>query len=284
MKRTMFFALLPLAVSPFACSGADSGAMSDPSLRSGAVEIRLVDAPAQDVTEIVVTIDSVDAHVAGSGWVNLTSGTRTIDLLKLQGGSFALLGVAQFPSGHITQLRLHVVEGGVDYVTTPDGVHHPLKVPSGEESGIKIKGGFDWSACAGGNLTLDFDGKKSIFTHPVGGGAGDEWILRPVIRLKSFRQHKQACGDEPGAGEGAAGSTGTAGNSAGATGSASGGTAGGGTSAGGSGGSEATPTPPSDGGGVTTPPLPPDTSDPCTTVMCSDGSVCAEGTCYPLIP
>jgi uncharacterized membrane protein YgcG len=152
---------------------------------TGRMEVRLVDAPATDVNEIWVTILHVDAHVAGAGWKTIASQRATVDLLKLQNGMFALLGVTQLPAGKLSQIRLYVDEAGPNYVVTPDGKQHPLKAPSGPESGIKLKLGLDLPACATGNITLDFDGKKSIFTHPKGAGAGDQWILRPVVRLKA---------------------------------------------------------------------------------------------------
>ena len=221
----------------------------------GRMEIRLVDAPADEVKEIVVTITRVEAHVAGGGgWMVLAEKTATIDLLKLQGGSFVQLGVVDFPGGKITQLRLYVKEDGPNYVVTPDGMQHPLKVPSGSESGIKIKGGFDWTACDVGNVTLDFDGKKSIHVHPKGAGAGDEWILRPVVRLKSVSVTGDAC--RPDAGVPA----------------------------------DAAPLPPADAGAPdTTPPEetdagspvmnPPPGPDPCLNVMCPEGQFCFNGTC-----
>jgi hypothetical protein len=170
------------------------GCSSDPSGggMTGRIDVRLVDAPSDTVTSIVVTVTKVDAHVASAGWVTLANTTQTIDLLKLQGGTWASLGVTQFPAGHVTQVRLYVTDAGPNYVVTPDGVQHPLTVPSGDESGIKIIGGFDVAACETGNITLDFDGHNSIFTHPVGTGAGDEWILRPVIKLKSV-EHAGTC-------------------------------------------------------------------------------------------
>ncbi len=159
---------------------------------TGRLELRLVDAPADDVKEIIVTITRVEAHVTGGGgWLTLGKQTATIDLLKLQNGTFAQLGVTKMPTGKVTQLRLYVKEDGPNYVTTPDGVQHPLKVPSGPQSGIKIKGGFHWNKCAMGNVTIDFDGKKSIHVHPTGGK--DLWILRPVVRLKSVSVTGDAC-------------------------------------------------------------------------------------------
>jgi transcriptional regulator with AAA-type ATPase domain len=123
--------------------------------------------------------------------VELSSQKATVDLLKLQNGTFASLGVTALPGGRLTQIRLLVDEAGPNYVTTPDDVHHPLKVPSGTQSGIKLKLGVDLPDCPVGTLTLDFDGKKSIFTHPTGNG--DLWILRPVVRLKAVTAQPGDC-------------------------------------------------------------------------------------------
>jgi hypothetical protein len=164
--------------------GGDQGAF-DPASWSGGMtggmQVRLVDAPNTDVKSVVVTITHVDAHVAGAGWQTIASTRVTIDLLALQGGTFALLGVAQLPAGQLTELRLYVDPSGDNHVVGPDGVQHPLTVPSGPESGIKLKLGLALPACATGHLTLDFDGKKSIWVHPHGNH--DDWILRPVVRL-----------------------------------------------------------------------------------------------------
>jgi hypothetical protein len=219
---------------------------------AGLVEVRLVDAPSTDVTEIVVTIVRVEAHSAGGGgWIVLGDKTATIDLLELQGGTFAQLGVAQMPSGKVTQLRLYVKEDGPNYVTTPDGMHHPLTVPSGPESGIKIKAGFDWPACGVGNMTIDFDGKKSIMVHPKGAGAGDEWLLRPVVRIKSVSVTGDGCGADGGIMMPPVG--GTPGVDAGVT--------------------------PPMGEGNTPPVMMTPPGDNCASVMCGEGLLCYNGAC-----
>ncbi len=216
----------------------------------GSMELRLVDAPSDDVTQIVVTITRVTAHAAGGGWMTLAEKTATIDLLALQGGSFAQLGVVKMPAGRLTQLRLYVKEDGPNYVTTPDGVHHPLTVPSGPQSGIKIKAGFEWPDCAAGQVTVDFDGKKSIFVHPKGAGAGDEWLLRPVVRLKSVTAVGNGCGPDAGAAAGPLG-----------------------------GGQDAA-APPASGD---TPIMPPPAGDPCNVVTCDGNQFCNNGHCAPVI-
>jgi hypothetical protein len=233
----------------------------------GLLELRLVDAPATDVTEIVVTITRVEAHVAGGGgWMVLGDKTATIDLLKLQGGTFAQLGVVQMPAGKVTQLRLYVKEDGPNYVTTPDGKQHPLTVPSGTQSGIKLKGQFDWPNCGIGNVTIDFDGKKSIFTHPKGAGAGDEWLLRPVVRLKSISVKEGTCGPAPDAGVPNENPS-VPGSDAGT--------------------GDPTPPPPPPPPPTMPPTMPPvmnpPPGDPCAAVTCGDGLVCYNGACLQVV-
>ncbi len=230
--------------------GGDPGGARAGGGQGGRMELRLVDAPADEVKEIVVTITRVEAHVAGGGgWRVLAEETATIDLLKLQGGTFAQLGVVDFPGGKITQLRLYVKEDGPNYVTTPDGARHPLTVPSGTQSGIKIKGGFDWTACDVGHVTLDFDGKKSIHVHPKGAGAGDEWLLRPVVRLKSVSVTGDACRPDAGAADAQPEPTDAAPD---------------------------TSIEPADAG---PPIITPPPGDPCAAVMCSEGQFCYNGRC-----
>jgi hypothetical protein len=258
MKRNNYLPSLALVGLLSTATGCADSASSVTTGR-GSLEIRLVDAPADEVKEIVVTILRVEAHVAGGGWMVLAEKTATIDLLKLQGGTFAQLGVTQFPGGKITQLRLYVKEDGPNYVVTPDGQQHHLNTPSGVESGLKIKAGFDWSACDVGNVTIDFDGKKSIHVHPRGGGAGDEWQLRPVIRLKSVSVTGDACNPTPPMMADAAPMDPPAETDAGA------------------------PVDPPAQADAGVPIMPPPVGDPCAEVMCAEGSFCYNGTCRPNI-
>ncbi len=162
----------------------------------GQLAVELVDAPNPAVDEIWVTVTQVRAHVAGSGWTTIHDQPLAVDLLKLQTYA-APLGLVDLPSGTVTQLRL-VVEKDTSYVVT-GGVQVPLKVPSGAESGIKIHGPWQISACTQTTVTLDFDGHRSIWYHETTGGA--EWILRPVIRTKKTAHAPGTCGEDGGGGE-----------------------------------------------------------------------------------
>jgi hypothetical protein len=207
-----------------ACSSGENTEPVPPGM--GRVETMLVGASGQQglssklgVKEIIVTIAKVTAHSTESGWQTLSSQTTTVDILKL--AQFAKpLGFANMPKGKITQVRLYVAEAGPQYVTRDDGARVDLKVPSGLQSGIKLKGLFDVGGCQLTTLPIEFDGKHSIWVHPT--GQQDEWILRPVIRAGKIEGTEVGCatpvdptqGTNPGAG-GGGGSTGSAGGAGG---------------------------------------------------------------------
>jgi hypothetical protein len=178
-------------------TGTDSGSAPGTRLASGLGEfaLYLVDQPAPEATEIWVTITSVTAHVAGTGWVplELTTNPFTIDLLKLADHAEAL-GFRTIPPGKVTQIRLLLAEEG--HHVTVDGAPAPLKVPSGYQSGIKIIGNWDVTSCSRTAVTIDFDGNKSIWYHPT--GQGEQWILRPVIRVRSSETTPITCPPAPG--------------------------------------------------------------------------------------
>jgi uncharacterized protein DUF4382 len=177
-----------------ACSGAQSSlpTASTSSELTGPIEVRLDNveevndlAPVVSAaTKVVVTITRIDARVGvhgdgdDGGWRTIVDKTETVDLLSLNGGSFASLGIGTLPAGNLEQLRLFVSETGPNYVMTADGVTHALIVPSSE---IRIVGDFDTESCATGHVTLDFEGRHSIVVAPDEGQSG--WILRPVVRL-----------------------------------------------------------------------------------------------------
>ncbi len=142
------------------------------------------------LSKIVLTIARVEAkvdvdtvgHEHDDSWVTVANGPFTIDLLSLDGGSLATLGVTRLPAGDVDSLRLVLSEGASSYVVTPAGATLPLVVPSGEQAGIRVTGDFDAQACATGHVTLEFAGRHSIEVHPS--RDGDVYVLRPVVRVR----------------------------------------------------------------------------------------------------
>ena len=172
------------AMALAACGASTSGG-------NGMLAVALTDAPSPDVKGIVVTVDSVTAHSDQAGWVTVAQGPFTVDLLTLQDVSMKL-GEISLPAGTVSEVRLILADGGPQYVVLADGSHAPLKTPSGAQSGEKLKGPFTVSACERHTLTIDFDGKNSIAYHQTG-GPNPEWILRPVIRVKTEADEVLPC-------------------------------------------------------------------------------------------
>ena len=254
----MMSRFLILAVAVSACAGSE-----DPGADVGRISASLSATGAQGmgtqlgVREIIVTIDKVTAHSNTAGWVNLSSSEVRVDILKLADSAVAL-GFQNVPAGRVSQLRLYVKEGGEQYVTRNDGTRIDLKVPSGLQSGIKLKGLFDVDGCQASNVPLALDGKRSIWVHPTGGE--DLWILRPVIRTGKIEASGMACLPPPGGGGGDIPGGGTGGGTPGG-----GGTGGGGGLTEGGGDPGMNPPPPAPLGGSGS--------------ICATGSTCLSGVC-----
>lgn len=179
-------ALASAAAAVVACTGAQSGG------GQGQLAVSMVDAPNLEYAEIWVNVDRVTARSIQGGWQTVSSTPFSVNLLTLQGTTALDLGSLNLPVGTVTEIRL-ILANQDSTIQTADGVTHPLKVPSGTHSGIKIKGPWEITACNKTAVTIDFDGKSSIWYHPT--GQGDEWILRPVIRVKKAEQVAIACPD-----------------------------------------------------------------------------------------
>ncbi len=144
----------------------------------GDIKIYLVDTPYDyDAVNIVVT--EVSVHLASSdsvsGWMVINGTTRTIDLLNLTNGNVDILGTSRLDVGTYTQIRLKIGTGSNVVV---DGQTHPLNIPSGAQSGLKLNHQFDIEANALYEVTLDFDASRSI--HVTGNG---QYQMTPVIRV-----------------------------------------------------------------------------------------------------
>jgi hypothetical protein len=192
--QTVAFALLATAVVAAAACGAKTQPNATPT-GQGRLAVALVDAPVPQVDQVVVNVTRVTAHHVTEGWITITppgvseATPLAVDLLTLRAPAAPLdLGLADLPPGRVTQVRLYVTQGGNYVVPTGGSTQVPLKVPSGTQSGIKVKGPWEIAACSQTSLVLDFDAKKSIWFHPA--QQGTEWILRPVI-------HTRHAGTEP---------------------------------------------------------------------------------------
>lgn len=140
------------------------------------LKIKLTDAPV-NADEVNVDIQQVRVNFRNdsSGWVNLNTIAGVYDLLGLQNGVDTLLATGTIPSNSVKEIRFVL---GASNSIKVNGIVYPLTIPSGSESGLKIK--VD-KQCNGpvDSLIIDFDAALSI--HQTGNG---DYKLKPVLKVK----------------------------------------------------------------------------------------------------
>jgi hypothetical protein len=138
--------------------------------------LRLTDAPAAYQE---VNIDLVGAAVNfrddSTGWINLPVRAGVYNLLQLQNGVDTLISSSPLPTGVIKELRLIL---GLNNSIKVSNVVYPLVIPSGSQSGLKIKISKRIAESIE-TLVVDFDAALSV--HQTGNG---NYQLRPVLRIK----------------------------------------------------------------------------------------------------
>jgi hypothetical protein len=184
---------LPLvALVAFPACGGSAG------LSTGSLVVKMHDHPisgVEDVGHVYVTIESVEVMREEDGVEireTVASTPGQYDLLELQNGVEAVLGGGDFPAGEYRWIRLIVAKDTrSDIRTLPadqlknyivvDGTAHPLVVPSGHNTGIKL--GHSFTIAPGGTtvLTLDFDVRQSV--HVCGRRHANVYRLKPRIKV-----------------------------------------------------------------------------------------------------
>lgn len=140
------------------------------------LRIRLTDAPF-DASEVNVDIRQVRVNLQddSSGWVNLDTRAGVYNLLDYQHGIDTLIAQSIVPTGRLKEVRF--VLGSQNSIKIADKTY-PLTIPSGSESGLKIKLNKQLNAQLD-SLVIDFDAALSIFQEGTG-----NFKLKPVLKLK----------------------------------------------------------------------------------------------------
>jgi Domain of unknown function (DUF4382) len=171
MKRiTLAALLLTIMVGFYACSKNNEQAT---------LQVRLTDNPT-GLREVNVDIQQVrikfsDDSLSNGGWVDMATNAGIYNLLGLQNGVDTLLATGSFPTDVVKEIRL--VLGPNNTVKDTLNVVHPLTIPSGGESGLKIKVNKKLNANLQ-TLLIDFDAALSIKKEAGG------YKLRPVLKIK----------------------------------------------------------------------------------------------------
>ena len=176
MKRNAFWSLLAVTaislVAVVSCSKDNEG--------ESTLQVRMTDGPTNlaqvnvDIKEINVKF--TDDTSSTNGWVSMPTTAGVYNLLGLQNGVDTLLATLVVPKQTVREIRF--VLGPNNSVKDTLGVVYPLTIPSGEESGLKIKVNKQLSASLE-TLLIDFDAALSVYQ--TGTGA---YKLKPVLKIK----------------------------------------------------------------------------------------------------
>jgi len=196
MKKALLWGALILTLAAmiivWGCGDGGSGSgTASVGTSKGALSLSLIDA-SSNYNAVYVTIGEIQVHPGGGDWITLLTPHVTVNLLDLRNGVRQELGIADLSPGHYTQLRLNIdktpdsglnkfdtIHPFANYVVDASGNIHDLKIPSGEQSGVKIVNEFDINENRTTEIVLDFDACRSV----VEAGSSGKWILKPVIRI-----------------------------------------------------------------------------------------------------
>jgi hypothetical protein len=170
MKKIVFGALVGLLF--VACS-------KDSNDNATTIKVRMTDAPIL-ADEVNVDIQAIrvkfrDDPDSTKGWADLNTNVGVYNLLGLQNGIDTLLAVGVIPTNDVKEIRF--VLGSNNSIKVA-GITYPLTIPSGSESGLKIKVNKKLSGPVD-SVLIDFDAALSI--HQTGLG---DYKLKPVLKIK----------------------------------------------------------------------------------------------------
>jgi hypothetical protein len=169
------------------------GGGSDGGDKTGMLKLGITDAPVDVADAVVVQFSGVELKPRNGAPFSVTfaGGPKSIDLLEQQGTQRAmLLDGESVPAGEYEWMRLEVdaEQNVVDSYVTIAGSQCEMRIPSGDESGLKLIRGFTVGAGTTTDLTIDFNLRKSL-VQPPGQQAnstncnGQAYLLKPVLRV-----------------------------------------------------------------------------------------------------
>ena len=174
-----------------ACGDEDGGGGGQ---KTGTLKVGITDAPVDFADQVVVQFSGVELKPRDGEAFSIDFPSKRLDLLELQGSRRALLldGEA-VPAGEYEWLRLKVDAdpnvGGDSYVRLEAGGEEcEMRVPSGDQTGLKLVRGFTVGAGAVTDFTIDFDLRKSVVAPPgqrtpVSTCNGQAYLLKPALRM-----------------------------------------------------------------------------------------------------
>lgn len=155
--------------------GCSDKTLTENGSNTGRLVITAFDAPPPEgIEHLFLNVVEVSAHHEDQGWLTLNNVDTTIDFLELINGVTVVLVDDTVPSGYYSQLRL--VLSDTNQIVVND-ITHPLTVPSGTQTGVKLNLDFEINNDEFVNLYIDFDVSKSVVV------ANESFKLKPTYRV-----------------------------------------------------------------------------------------------------
>jgi hypothetical protein len=177
-----------IGVAPFLFLTACGGGSGEVAVeQTGIINIAITDATVDDVTKVNVQFTGVTLKPQSGDEIEMFfDPPKDFDLLTLSGGMTAeLLPDTRVPAGSYNWIRLAVnakFDNVFDsYAMLPQG-EVELRVPSGNQSGLKLVSGFTVTQNQSTNIVIDWDLRKAL-SDPTGQPG---LHLRPALRVTNM--------------------------------------------------------------------------------------------------
>lgn len=166
MKFISYCAVAALGLSLLACKKEQS---------STNFQVRLTDGPL-NVEKVNIDIRQVNIRFEKDSvkWVPMQTKQGIYNLLDFQNGADTSIASGNYENGIVKEIRLIL---GDQNTIVENGVTYPLTIPSGSESGLKIKIAKHLRTTMD-SLVIDFDAGLSVKKE------SDGYKLRPVLKIK----------------------------------------------------------------------------------------------------
>ncbi len=174
---------LPLAAA-MALAGCGGGGGGD-GAATGRISLAVTDAPVDSASSVVVEFTEIELKPeSGPPFTIGLDPARQVDLYDLQEGMSEYLVIDEtVPAGRYNWVRLglNAEEGLTDsYIEMEDSTVHPLHIPSGAQTGLKLVSGFLVPVNGEADFVIDFDLRKSVVKPEA---EGQDYKLKPALRM-----------------------------------------------------------------------------------------------------
>jgi len=180
-------------------AGCGGGGNEGPTESYGSMSLGISDGPIHHAQKVCITFTEIEVKPVNGPPVLITLDViEKINLLEFQGtSSVQVLTDERLLAGRYDWMRLGVdalqgsnggagdtgndfCDGEASYIVMDDGGTYNIYVPSGDDNGLKLFGGYTVPANDQVSLTAEFDLGKSLTVPP---GQSPDVLIRPTIKL-----------------------------------------------------------------------------------------------------